>query len=113
MKRVFFCGIAVVVFTLAPIFQAGAASVKFRVSNPAIAQALIARGAHLIADYESFQLLESETQIDSTEAEAVPEYDVVELNARPLNTRVAAVQALRRPVISFAGKRLHLIHFAG
>lgn len=99
---------------LASIHLAGAGPVKIRVNDPSATQSLLAQGARLIADYGSFQLLEVESLPPAEPwAETVADYDVVRLNARPLNTRAATIQALRRPVPPFAGKRLHLVQFAG
>ena len=90
---------------------------KVRVSDPALAESLVARGGKLVADYGSFRLIEADdvalTNVDTSRAELEDEFDVVELNAKPLNTRAPETKALRRVVGGFAGKRLHLVHFAG
>ncbi len=41
------------------------------------------------------------------------EYNLIKLNAAPLDTSLPQIQALRQPVAAFDGKRMHLVHFAG
>ena len=94
---------------------------KIRVGDPALARELVTGGATLIADYGAFQLLEVDPMraaplIEAGRAEARDEEDLVLLNTRPLNTRADDVQArtaARPPVETFAGRRLHLVQFAG
>jgi len=84
---------------------------KVRVNDPALAKSLVARGGRLIADYGSFQIIESDT-VPAAPAELVDDFDVIQLNARRLDTRAPETQALRRPVAAVSGKRLHLVQFA-
>lgn len=94
------------------------ATTKLRVTNPQRAQQLVAGGARLIADYGSFQILEAPAtgagqavgQGDVTSADAM---NVIELNAARLDTTTPAVKAMRVARAPFAGKRLHLVQFAG
>jgi subtilisin-like proprotein convertase family protein len=94
---------------------------KVRVSDPLLARELITTGATLIADYGAFQLLEADPArvaplIQAGRAEARDEEDLVLLNTRALDTRSDEVQArtaARAPVETFAGRRLHLVQFAG
>jgi len=94
---------------------------KVRVTDPAVARELITGGATLVADYGAFQLLEVDPArvaplIQAGRAEARDEEDLVLLNTRPLDTRddeERALTAARPPVESFAGRRLHLVQFAG
>jgi len=90
---------------------------KWRVSDPALAESLVARGGKLVADYGSFRLIESDDATlagaEHNRAELKDEFNFIRLSARPLDTRAPEVQALRKPVGAFAGKRLHLIQFAG
>ncbi len=89
---------------------------KLRVTDPAIAKSLIARGGKLVADYDSFQLIEvddSAARATDGAAESADQFNVIELNARQLDTRQPEIRALRKSVGGFAGRRLHLIHFAG
>ena len=91
---------------------------KLRVTNPQRAQQLVARGAKVIADYGSFQLLEAPAALAS---EAAAQSDVadagamniIHLNASPLDTTTPAVKAMRSARAPFTGKRLHLVQFAG
>ena len=93
---------------------------KIRVGDPALARELVTSGASLVADYGAFQLLEVDPTraaalIEAGRAEARDEEDLVLLNTRPLDTRGDEVQArtAARPVETFAGRRLHLVQFAG
>jgi uncharacterized repeat protein (TIGR01451 family) len=90
---------------------------KVRVSYPALAKLLIDRGGRQIADYGAFQLIETDDPTPAlanpNRAEAADDFDVIELNSRRLNTRAPEVQAQRKIVGAFAGKKLHLVHFVG
>jgi subtilisin-like proprotein convertase family protein len=94
-----------------------AESHKLHVNDPALAKSFIAQGSRLIADYGSFQLLESDSLptegAGSTGVQLEDDLNFVQLNARVLDTRKPEAQASRRPVAPFAGRRLHLVHFAG
>ncbi|HSY74778.1 MAG TPA: hypothetical protein VK810_04850, partial [Dongiaceae bacterium] len=60
-----------------------AAPHKLRVSDPALAQSLVARGGKLIADYGGFQLVEADdailTNLDSRRVERQDEFDEIKL----------------------------------
>ncbi|HEY8148076.1 MAG TPA: S8 family serine peptidase, partial [Vicinamibacteria bacterium] len=94
---------------------------KVRVSDPVLARELVTTGATLIADYGAFQLLEADPArvaplIQVGRAEARDEEDLVLLNTRVLDTRGDEAQARTAagaPVETFAGRRLHLVQFAG
>ena len=86
---------------------------KLRVTDPVVAKSLIEQGGRLVADYETFQIIESEVSSSSDAVQSADELNLIELNARTLNTKAAAVQARRKPAPAFAGKKLHLVHFAG
>ena len=98
-------------------FRASAEPKKIRVNDPAVAQALQARGGKLIADYGGFQLIELDSpkfsKHESEHAQVDDDADFIELHAARLNTRDTAVKAQRRAVGTFGGKRLHLVQFAG
>jgi hypothetical protein len=90
---------------------------KIQVHDPVLAAQLKAQGGRLIADYGSSQLYEA-AQISPDLAtnslvEFHDEYNVIMLNASKLDTRKAETKALRKAVGGFAGKRMHLVHFAG
>ncbi len=100
-------------------FSGHAAKHKVRVNDSDTARDLVSDGATVLVDYGAFQLLEAD---DSTvalasavkkHAEVADDFDVIELNARHLNTRKDDIKALRGPVKEFAGKRLHLVQFVG
>ena len=89
---------------------------KVQVNDRALGQRLTAAGARLIADYGGYQLYDapdSATNLPAAKAELRDDYNLILLNARCLNTTNAEVQALRKTIGSFAGKRMHLVQFAG
>jgi hypothetical protein len=90
---------------------------KIRVHDPVSAAQLKAQGGQLIADYGSSQLYDlpqiSPELSTNSLVEFHDEYNVIMLNAAALDTRKAETKALRQAVGSFAGKRMHLVHFAG
>ncbi len=94
-----------------------APSHKIQVSDPAVARQLEKQGARLIADYGSFQLLEAgESPAPAgltAQAKGRDEYNSIRLNTGAIDTSKPAVQAARKTVATFTGKRLHLVHFAG
>jgi hypothetical protein len=83
---------------------------KVQVSDPAQARALAAEGGRLIADYGGYQLFETSQTNGFIVRDA---YNSILLKAGPLDTSLPGTQALRRAGGTFAGKRLHLLHFAG
>jgi subtilisin-like proprotein convertase family protein len=100
---------------LSSVVWAGNSLQKVRVTDPVIARQLTQVGAKVVADYGSFQVLEAggETVGNVAGVEVRPDYNVIQLNAGAIHTTTPAAQALRAPVGSFAGKRLHLIQFGG
>lgn len=90
---------------------------KLRVSDPSEVAGLKAGGARVLADYGSFQILETDETFPALakagRAESADESDFIELNARPLDTRGTEIMALRKTIAPFAGKRLHLVQFVG
>jgi uncharacterized repeat protein (TIGR01451 family) len=91
------------------------AAQKVRVKNPAVREELLRQGGRVLADYESFQLIEVEAgaaaAIDQplTEREA----DELKLNSTVIRTKSAAAIELRKPHGNFPGRRLHLLQFVG
>ncbi|HWH69068.1 MAG TPA: S8 family serine peptidase, partial [Candidatus Sulfotelmatobacter sp.] len=90
---------------------------KVQVSDPLLASQIVAQGGRFFADYGSYQLYEA-AQVSpelaaNPHAEVRDEYNVIELNAAPLDTTKAEVTVLRQTVTAFTGKRLHLVQFAG
>ncbi len=86
---------------------------KWRVQDPAVARSLMADGGKLVADYGSFQVIETPTAQAGLAGAEPAEESEIELNAGKLDTRTPQVKLLRKAVGSFTGKRLHLIQFAG
>ena len=94
------------------------ATTKLRVTNPQRAQQLVDGGARLVAYYGSYQLLEAPAALANetkglAHIDNVDEMNVVRLNAATLDTTAPAVQAMRAARAPFAGRRLHLVQFAG
>jgi len=108
---------AIFIFLLLFTGAAWSAPHKLRVSDPAMAQSLVALGGKLIADYGGFQLVEADdsilTNLNGNRVEWSDDFDEIKLNAASLNTRAAGVLALRKSAGNFSGKRLHLVQFAG
>jgi hypothetical protein len=89
---------------------------KVQVNDRALAQQMVAAGARLIVDYGSYQLYDapdSMTNLPADKAELRDDYNSILLSASRLNTTKAEIKALRKPMGSFAGKRMHLVQFAG
>ena len=90
---------------------------KLKVHDPALAASLLAQGGRLIAEYGSFQLIESADAspagAKASSLESADEFDLIQLNAGHLDTRAPEVTALRKTVGNFKGRRLHLVQFAG
>jgi hypothetical protein len=89
---------------------------KVQVSDPVSARQLAARGARLIANYGGFQLYDADQAAVASlggKAEVRQSYNTIQLNAAPLDTSRPEIQSLRKSAAPFAGKRMHLIHFAG
>jgi hypothetical protein len=72
-------------------------------------------GGRLISDYGGFKLYDVPATIGNLpdSVEIRDSYNSIFLNAVELDTSKAEVKALRKSVGSFAGKRMHLVHFAG
>ena len=116
------------VFSLALCLPAQAASQRFlatsgdrhrlRVDDPAVASQILADGGRLIADYGSFQMMEANASAERTFAgsgrvENRDEDNRILLNAGEVDTTTDVAKLARRAPTQFAGRRLHLIQFAG
>ena len=90
---------------------------KVQINDPALAKQIAAEGGRLLADYRSYQIFEvaqiSASLATNEQAEVRDYYNVVHLNASPLDTSKPEIKALRKAVGSFSGKRMHLVHFIG
>lgn len=110
-RAVLFCLPAL--FVICAAFQAGGAPATFRIPDRITTQQMIEKGAVLIGDYGAFQIVQAEPQTIAAGAERLDALQVIRLNAHPLNTRAPEVQSLRNSKTGFAGRRLHLVQFAG
>lgn len=96
-----------------------AAPHKLRVTDPALAKSLVAQGGRVLADYQSFQLIEVEEMpaakiLSGSGVQLVDHFDRVQLNTRSLDTRMTKTRsALARTAVAFSGRRLQLIQFVG
>jgi hypothetical protein len=90
---------------------------KVQVTSSVLAERIKSQGGQLIADYGSYQLYDvPRLNPDFTSggrAEVHDEYNKVMLNSRHLDTTQPETRALRKPVGSFTGKRMHLVQFTG
>lgn len=94
-----------------------AASHKVRVKDPELARELLQRGGKLIADYGSFQLIETSERVPANgrkvRAQEETKADEIELNTTRINTRSSEGRVLRKARGGFKGNQFHLIQFAG
>ena len=94
-----------------------AAPHKLRVHDSAVANMLVAKGGKTIAQYGAFTVLEADDSalagLDTNRLEITDDWNFIRLNARLMDTRAPEIKALRKPRGAFAGKRLHLVQFAG
>jgi hypothetical protein len=89
---------------------------KFQIDARKLAGQTPPKDARLIADYGSYRLYESSGTAAfsaNSAAESRDEYNTLLLNVSTLDTSRPEVRALRKPVGGFAGKRMHLVQFAG
>src|SRR5687767_4418765 len=86
---------------------------KIKVSDRGLSLAVEKKGGRLIADYGSYRIYEVDTATNKelTEGgliESCDDYNLILLNAARIDTTTNEAIALRKPVASFSGKRLHL-----
>ncbi len=91
---------------------------KLRVANdPGLAAGILAQGGRLLVDYGAYQLYASPSLSPNLAADSRVEisdhFNIINLNASPLDTSLSSRLGPRAAVGAFAGQRLHLIHFAG
>lgn len=101
-----------------PLAGPGEAGQKIRIHDLQLARQAVAQGGQLLADYGSFQLLRVSPAVAGGLAgrpgvEDAREQDLIQLNTGGLNTTLPEVKALRQPVTTGQGKRLHLLQFVG
>jgi hypothetical protein len=112
----FLSAFTLVIFLSAANF-ASAESHKLRVTDRALADSLVSQGAKLLVDYGSFELLEIEKipqpAATKNRARLADEFNSIELNAKTFDTRAPEIQALRKTIGAFSGKRLHMVQFVG
>ncbi|MCM3871575.1 MAG: S8 family serine peptidase, partial [Pyrinomonadaceae bacterium] len=91
---------------------------KVEVSDAETARMIESNGGILIADYKTSRIYETNSSVVSSlsgnaGAQIRDEDNLLQLNAGAIDTTKDEVQAARKAVGSFAGKRMHLVQFAG
>jgi len=90
---------------------------RFRVDNPALAESLVQQGARLVANYGSFQIVESDQALaikpGDPRVQSVDDFNFIELSAKRLDTRAPEIRSLSKTNAAFTGRRLHLVQFPG
>lgn len=94
-----------------------AAPHKLRVEDPTLTKVLVAQGAKVIGDYGTFSVLSAEDALlangISNRVEVADDWNLIRLNSGELDTRASEMKARRNVRGVFAGKKLHLVQFAG
>ena len=90
----------------------------YRVEDPNLIGQMVEAGATVVAEYESFSLVESDASIltDLGAEAAVEPADrerIIHLNSGALDTREMEVPAQSKTLAAFEGRRLHMVQFAG
>ena len=89
---------------------------KARVYDSVLRQRVAAQGL-VIARYGDFDVAEVEegffSKVDAKGYAWADHENVIELQNRRIDTRAAGVQAARKSIGDYSGKRLHLVQFAG
>jgi hypothetical protein len=92
----------------------GAGGHKLQVTDRAQDAQVIAAGGVPIGDYGSYRLYDVPLSVLTRKlGEPRDNYNFILLNAGRLDTSTSEVQAKRKSIGKFAGKRLHLVQFAG
>jgi hypothetical protein len=90
---------------------------KLQLNDPVLAGEVTANGGHLLADYGGYQLYEipaiPPTLATNAQVTIRDDDNSILLNAARLDSSRQQVRALRHPLGTFSGKRLHLIQFIG
>jgi uncharacterized repeat protein (TIGR01451 family) len=91
------------------------AAPKVRVQNSEEREKLLRQGGRVLADYESFQLVEVEAGVAAAGGYSLSEReaDELKLNGTVIKTRSAAALELRKQRGNFSGRHLHLLQFIG
>ncbi|MGD9875083.1 MAG: S8 family serine peptidase [Kiritimatiellia bacterium] len=89
-----------------------------RVSDPAAVRGLVSAGGTVVAEYESFSIIEieqspSKTLADSPAVEVLQDAGKIMLNAGVVDTSAAETQTKRARTDVGKGRSLHLVQFAG
>ncbi|GEM_PF-716667 len=99
-------------FLVSMVFPA--AAVKVRVTGADAVRQLTDAGGTLIAEYESFSVMEADAAAVAALGDAAEALDdQIRLNAGAVDPSSAEVRSARRLATGFTGKRLHLVQFAG
>ena len=107
---------------LLPLLLAAAALAaphKLRVTDRALAESLVAQGGRVLADYQSFQLIEVD-QLPSAKifaggrVQQADQLDAIQLNTQSLDTRTTAARtSLAKTPALISGRGMRLVQFVG
>ena len=91
---------------------------KIQLQDPELASRIKAEGGRVIADYGDYQLLDvndetADALSKKKQGELHDEYNVVLLNAGPIDTTDQEFEKKTLQLQAFSGARLHLVQFAG
>ncbi len=91
---------------------------KVQVRGDKLVKKMAKNGGRLIADYGAYQLWEANSATtglvqQDKDAQVRDEDNLVRLNTGVIDTSRPEIQAQRKALESFSGKRLHLVQFAG
>lgn len=90
---------------------------RIQVTDAALGRQLASQGGRLLADYGGWQLYEVQQippgLLNSAQVENRDHYDVIQLNAGPIDTTTVQSRALRKARGPFSGRRMHLVQFVG
>ena len=92
---------------------------KLRVTDRALAESLVAHGGRVLADYQSFLLIEvaelpAAKIFAAGHVQPADHLDTIQLNATSLDTKTSVARsALNKTPAAFSGRHLQLVQFVG
>jgi len=101
-------------FTVASLTSATEPPVQWQVNDPETVNTFLLNGATLVAEYDSYTILETAGAMETSgRAEKLEPAQLIHLHAGVIDTSKPETQARRLAVDSFTGKRLHLVQWSG
>ena len=92
---------------------------KLRVTDRALAESLVAQGGRVLADYQSFQLIEVDELppakiFAAHQVQLADHLDTIQFNSVSLDTGTSVAQSsLAKTPVTFYGRQLRLVQFVG